>query len=107
MATGINFQTVSFCLSGIMTSLCSSTKAVPRSTSMSKSSTTVNSAFVTRSLIGTCSVVLLLVLSWVFHADKSNACTFLDTLGSQSVGRNAFETRFAWAPISRSSLHGA
>lgn len=61
MASAVDFRTATFCSSVIMASTGSSIKAVPRSTSMSKFSTTANSTVVSRSPVPTGNLTSLLL----------------------------------------------
>lgn len=72
MASGVDFRTVSFYLSRRVAIMCSLKKDSPRSTLMAKFSTAVNSTLVSTLYILTCSVMLTLVLSPSFEADKGD-----------------------------------
>lgn len=76
-------------------------KAVTKSTSIGKFSTTVNCIVVSKSPIRIYNAMLPLFPSRSFHTDRSNDCLSLNILGNQSVGRKYFEMRFGWAPVSR------
>lgn len=75
-----------------------------RNTSMSKLSTTAYSTIVRRLPILTYNVVLRLVLSHSFDADKGDGCTSLHILDRQSKGSRAFEIKFEWDSVSRNQV---
>lgn len=97
MATGAWFWTDTFRFSGEMARICSSMKAVPKTTMIAKFSITVNSAVVSKLLFLVCSVMLRLVLSRSFDADKSYGSTSLDILCNRSGDRKTFEIRIGCA----------
>lgn len=84
-----------------MARMCSSTKAVPKSASLAKFSTTVNSIVVTTSPMLPHNVMLPFDLSRSFDVDKSYGSPSLNIKDSQSVVRKSFEIRFGWSPVSR------
>lgn len=104
MATGDDFRTETIRLSGTMASVCSSLMALPKSTSMAKLSTTVDSTFVETSPILTYNVTLLLAFSQSSDEDVSDGITSLHILDKQSVGMKGFEIRFWWAPVPKGQV---
>lgn len=81
-------------------------KAVPRNAIVAKFSSTLNCIFVSRSLILTCTVILPLVFSWSYDADKTNVCTSLHILDNRSVSSISFEKRFDSPPVWRRQATG-
>lgn len=66
----LNFQTVTFRSFGLLPYMCSSIKALCRSTSMAYFSITVMNTVVSKLPIPKCSVVLPLIFNRFFEADK-------------------------------------
>lgn len=94
---GVDSQNVTVFSSSRMANMCSSTKSVPRSSSVIKFSNTLNSTRVRLSAIMTCNVMLNLVLRQSVDVDKSNGWTSSDILGYQSMDMKVFQIRFGWA----------
>lgn len=86
MATGANFQTVTFCPSGTMARIYLSMKFVPKSTSMTNYYPTTNSTVVSELAVRIRIKMLPFALGWSFDTDKRNRCTSLKTVGNRSVG---------------------
>lgn len=103
LETGVCLWTALFSFSRLA-GMCSSMKAVLRSTSTARRSGTVNSILVSRLAIVICTVVLALVSSRSFDRDRSDGCNSLHISDKQSVGRKSFEILFWWTPISESRL---
>lgn len=106
MATAFEFQIATICSSCGMASMCSLMKDMPGSTSMANIFITVNITLVSRSQISMCNEMLALVLSRSFDANRLDGITPLDTLSTQSVGRNSFEIKFGYTPVSRRQVTG-
>lgn len=97
METEVYFRTVNFCSSGRVASIFSSMKAVLTSTSMAKSSTTVNSTLVSRSRILIYDVMLPSILNRSSDVYQSDGWTSSDILDDQSVCKKTFKIWFGWA----------
>lgn len=68
-------------------------KAVPMSTSISKSSNTVNTALVCKPTILIGSVMLSLVPGWFFHGDESDGYTYIGIFNNKSAATKSFKIR--------------
>lgn len=73
LAVSLYFQTISFSMCGTTASMCSSTRAVHKRTSMANFPTIENGTLVSKSLITICCVGLLFFLRRSFDADKVKA----------------------------------
>lgn len=75
IAAEADFRTGTFCSFGTINSMCSADEPLLKTTSMTRFSTTANSALVSKLPILLRSVVLRLVLSRSFEVDESDGCT--------------------------------
>lgn len=89
-----------------MERMCSSAKAVSRSTSIAPYWANENRAVLSKSLIWICIIMFPLVLGQSLHADKSEYCTLSDNLDSASVRRKYFEIGFGSVPVPRGQVAG-
>lgn len=93
----VNYQTFTSYVSGRVMRVCSSIKALPKSTSLVKILVTVKSRAVSRSSIYRCVVIFISKASRSFIVNRSYGCDFSDILNNQLAGRKSFEIRVCCA----------